>query len=113
MPWTREDQLACQRQWYARNAKKKMAWQLRRRADMKAWLAAKKVACRECGEPRIACLDFHHYDSKTKEVNIAHAVHRGWSKKRIEAELLKCIVLCGNCHAKLHWNERRRALRDW
>lgn len=112
MPWTRDEQLASQRRWYARNARRKMDWQLRRRADMKTWLGGKKHWCRECGERRSACLAFHHVDSRLKKIDIGIAVHAGWSKKRIEAELAKCIVLCGNCHAKLHWNERRRARRD-
>lgn len=113
MPWTREDELASQRRWYQRNAQRKMDWQQRRREEMKAWLAAKKLSCIECGERRVPCLGFHHLDPATKEIDLAIAIHLGWSKKRIEAELAKCIVLCGNCHAKLHWNERRRALRDW
>jgi len=113
MPWSREDQLASQRRWYARNARKAMDWLLRRRWEKKTWLAAKKLMCRECGETRFPCLVFHHDDRRGKEENIAHAIHGGWSKPRIEAELAKCIVLCGNCHAKLHWNERLRARRGW
>lgn len=77
---------------------------------MKQWLASKKTMCLECGERRIACLLFHHLDEREKEIDIS-AIHTGWSKKRIEAELAKCIVLCGSCHMKLHWNERLRKRR--
>lgn len=109
MPWTREDQLASQRRWYARNPRRQIDWGHRRRVEMKAWLAAKKPMCRECGESRVGCLGFHHLDPTAKEIELSVAIHAGWSKKRLERELAKCIVLCGNCHAKLHWNERRRA----
>lgn len=111
MPYrNRKDQLASQRRWYARNAQTKVDWQHRRRLEMKEWLATKKPMCAECGERRGPCLLFHHIDDD-KEVDISHAVHSGWSKTRIEAEIAKCIVLCGNCHMKLHWNERLRKRR--
>ena len=33
-------------------------------------------------------------------------VNRGYGIKRIQKEIDKCIVLCLNCHAKLHSKER-------
>lgn len=53
--------------------------------------------CVECGERRIPCLQFDHLRDKVE--TIANAVSRGWSVKRIEAEITKCQVLCANCHA--------------
>ena len=107
MSWTREDQNASQRRWYRRNRKKKVAWQQRRRYEMKEWLVSLKLCCIACGEPHPGCLAFHHRDGSTKEADIASAVHAGWSRERIEAEIAKCDVLCFNCHARLHWEERR------
>ena len=108
MPYDKDAQLASQRRWYARNRRRAMDWNLRRRNDRKAWLATKKRWCQECGERRVACLVHHHLDPDEKEIDLSAAIQKGWSKARIEAELKKCIVLCGNCHAKLHWNERNR-----
>lgn len=58
-----------------------------------------------CGENHPACLDFHHSNSKTKEFSIASKI-RNYSKERILKEINKCIVLCSNCHRKLHWKEK-------
>jgi len=33
-------------------------------------------------------------------------IARNWSRKRILDEVAKCIVLCANCHRKMHWVER-------
>lgn len=55
----------------------------------------------ECGEVDPVCLEFHH-NSDDKEINIADACNRGWSEDRLESEMKKCIVLCANCHRKLH-----------
>ena len=63
-------------------------------------LEFKKNGCARCDETHIACLDFHHSDSDTKEFVIASALNRPW--KDIEAEISKCIILCANCHRKEH-----------
>jgi CRISPR/Cas system-associated protein Cas10 (large subunit of type III CRISPR-Cas system) len=55
--------------------------------------------CAHCGENHPAVLDFHHLDPNTKDDHIASI----WSRKRIIEEAKKCIVLCSNCHRKLHY----------
>ena len=57
--------------------------------------------CSYCGETDFACLDFHHMGEKESE--IARAIHNGWSKERLLKEINKCIVICSNCHRKLHY----------
>lgn len=64
-----------------------------------------KVGCQRCGERDPACLDFHHVDESTKRLNIATQIHQ-LSKAKIEAEIEKTIVLCSNCHRKLHFYEK-------
>lgn len=99
---------AAWRRWYRDNAARKMAWQTRRREEIKTWWRELKATkcCEECGESAPECLHFHHVDPQRKELELSHAVNRGWSRIRILAEVAKCRVLCANCHFKLHWNQR-------
>lgn len=55
-----------------------------------------------CGETHLACLEFHHI-KENKEINIADALRHGWAWSRFLKEIDKCVVLCANCHRKLHW----------
>ena len=64
--------------------------------------------CEVCGEDCWLALDFHHIDPATKSFAICTAMSRGWKRSRIEPELAKCILLCRNCHAILHWGETRK-----
>jgi hypothetical protein len=43
----------------------------------------------------------HHIDPAEKEIELANVVGTwGWGK--IMEEAAKCIVICANCHRKLH-----------
>lgn len=55
--------------------------------------------CLICGESAIECLDFHHLGNK--EIEIAKLRRKGSINKVIN-EISKCIVLCSNCHRKVH-----------
>lgn len=59
----------------------------------------------KCGEDHVACLQFHHTDSKTKDRDISSMVKNGCGIQRITEEIAKCELICANCHFKLHWNE--------
>lgn len=54
-----------------------------------------------CGETEFCCLSFHHNKGE-KTGNISDMVNRGYSIKRIQLEINKCVVLCLNCHSKFH-----------
>lgn len=60
------------------------------------------LKCSRCGEDDTCCLDFHHLNPGEKETSISKAIGSGWSFKKLETELNKCIVLCSNCHRKEH-----------
>lgn len=77
----------------------------------KSRLRAKKIihelksfGCSRCGyNEHPNCLDFHHIDKETKEVNLSvKAIADKWGKKRILKEAEKCIVVCANCHRLIH-----------
>lgn len=54
-----------------------------------------------CGEKEPCCLDFHHVDKDNKTVKVSTAIRR-LSINKIKKEIEKCIILCSNCHRKLH-----------
>jgi len=64
----------------------------------------KQRGCSICGERFPYCLGFHHRDGGQKEDTIANMVGHGFSKKRILAEVEKCILVCANCHSKIHFS---------
>lgn len=61
-----------------------------------------QFGCSMCPETDQACLDFHHTDPLNKTVSIANMFRMGWGPQKMIAELKKCIVMCSNCHRKLH-----------
>ena len=60
-----------------------------------------ELACSICGYDRsVSALDCHHTDPSSKEYAIAKM--RSYSKKKIVAELSKCVIVCANCHREIH-----------
>jgi hypothetical protein len=74
----------------------------------RTWLESykKNLKCESCGETHPAVLDFHHKNPFTKEMSIGLALS-AHSVERILSEIVKCSVLCSNCHRKLHWKQRQ------
>jgi hypothetical protein len=108
-----ERRRATARAWYRRMRSQvtrvpRPAAQVARQTTLAAWYGElkTKLACIRCGESHPACIVFHHADAKVKELTISDAVRRGCSRARIEREIEKCEVLCANCHAKHHAQER-------
>jgi len=94
------------KKWYAKNKKKKkeQAKKSRKRAVKRNRKYVEKDKLNRpcpCGEAEPCCLSYHHTDNN-KTGNISDMVNRGYSITRIQKEIDKCIVLCLNCHAKLH-----------
>jgi len=70
------------------------------------WIEFKKqFSCSICGESRYWCIDFHHVDSKTKE-DVLPRIFKNNSREMFEAELKKCIPVCRNCHADIHYKHK-------
>jgi hypothetical protein len=75
---------------------------IRKQEKIKWWKEYKKLySCKECGENHPACICFHHHNDN-KEANVSKLVLDG-SIEALLKEIEKCIPLCANCHAKIHW----------
>jgi hypothetical protein len=62
-------------------------------------------SCSKCGENRDWILDFHHINKNEKKYNIGDLKYSG-SFNKIKNEILKCVLLCKNCHYDFHYLER-------
>lgn len=58
--------------------------------------------CTICKESDSATFDFHHLDPNKKEHNIGKLAGTTYSIKKLQKELEKCVLLCSNCHRKVH-----------
>lgn len=94
---------------YIKNKKSHRAKVLVRKREVQVETRAlisevKQVGCACCDESDPCCLDFHHKDPNTKEFTIASAQSQGYSVERMRKEIDKCVVVCANCHRKIHHN---------
>lgn len=60
----------------------------------------KYCGCLVCGEKEPMVLDLHHLDPNKKDANPSALYAK--SRKRLKSEIRKCVVLCANCHRKVH-----------
>jgi len=70
------------------------------RRENRALVNALKIdtGCADCEyKDHAAALEFHHLDPATKSGPVSKFY--GGTLQRLQAEIDKCIVLCGNCHA--------------
>ena len=82
--------------------KQKQQLQKARRAGLvtrlRKWKGDKGCQC--CSENDPVCLDMHHLDPLEKDFTIGANLTLSWDN--IMAECSKCIVVCANCHRKIH-----------
>jgi hypothetical protein len=62
---------------------------------------AKADGCTLCPERRSVALAFHHIDRATKKFLVTAYRSRALRGPVLE-EMMKCIVLCANCHRRVH-----------
>ena len=68
------------------------------------WIYEQKIhGCEVCGEMDPRCLTFHHKDPKSKKFNMTE---KSRSMRQLLEEREKCIIVCANCHAKIHYVDR-------
>lgn len=69
------------------------------------WAAFKAtLSCKQCGENHPATLDFHHVVRLPENKKVFRLIGSGLFAQAKE-EIKKCMVLCANCHRKLHHQE--------
>ena len=100
----KEDQATYHREvWYPKNKQRRLelnnAWKEKQVDLFKEWKSKQK--CLICSESEYSCLDLHHLNPADKEYAIAVSV-RQMSFEKLMKELSKCVVLCANCHRKVH-----------
>lgn len=81
-----------------RNAKTK-----ERHKDKKQWaIDYMGGKCADCGQsfPN-CCYDFHHLDMSNKSENPSYFIRL--KRERAIEELMKCVMLCANCHRVRHF----------
>lgn len=62
-------------------------------------LIKSETGCYFCEETESIVLDFHHINPETKSFTIGEYTK---SEDLMLEEISKCIVVCSNCHRKLH-----------
>lgn len=92
------------REYYQKGEKLKQLTRVRKNqkkhaARYKDWKTDQ--SCVVCGEDSPECIDLHHVDPSVKEGTISQMINR-WSWDRIQEEIKKCIIVCSNCHRKIH-----------
>ena len=68
-----------------------------------ALLVASGGRCSRCGYARnLAALLWHHLDPADKVFSLDIRSLSNRNEADIRTEMVKCIVLCANCHAEVH-----------
>lgn len=115
-----------QKKWYAdpknakdkkENAKKHRSLSLNRNVEYVLQYKLKHP-CTKCAEyhpeyveKHPSCLQFHHCKGD-KEMEVSNLARHLVSIKRLQAEMDKCIVVCGNCHTRMHEEERAEKKKE-
>ena len=79
----------------------------RKTAETRAWrrdyfLAQRRGKCMKCGYSRCKdALHWHHVWPKEKSFGLSMSVMHHAIEK-LQREINKCVLLCGNCHSELH-----------
>ena len=102
------------KKWYQIHKEEVIERRKKRQIEIRNWFRRYKstLSCTSCGINHPAVLQFHHQIRADKSFTIGDVASRASSLKQITEEIEKCVVLCVNCHAKLHWREIHRT-DDW
>lgn len=76
----------------------------------RGWINAYKEdrGCFKCGIRDYRVLDFHHKDESIKSFGISEYYYHQYDEQKLKNEILKCDVMCANCHRILHAENLKR-----
>lgn len=91
--------------WYPKNRDKQISANMKRRDALAQWFIEYKasLSCSSCGASHPGIIEFHHPNGLQDEPRITGLSNLGWGKAKIIEAISRCVILCANCHAKLHW----------
>lgn len=107
MPYkNKERQKKSQHESYLRNKDKYIARKQKTRRDNKKYVLniRKNSVCCICGFNNWMALVFHHRNKDEKIDAISNIADR-CGRKKLDKELIKCDIICANCHAIIHMKE--------
>jgi hypothetical protein len=88
------------------NVENQLAW---RKRFFEWYRAQKSRPCHDCGiQYPYYIMQFDHVRGQ-KMFNLSKCASSPHSKKKVEAEIAKCEVVCANCHASRTWQRRQPA----
>ena len=125
MPYKdKQRQKEAQKKHYLKNKDKYREGIKSRRRRNNEYVYSLKTRCCECGIDDKICLDFHHVNGKSNTVS--QLIRNATTIEKLQIEISKCEVICGNCHRKRHepliiedgsnwrnFGERRIKKRRW
>lgn len=76
----------------------------KRKIDALNYLGGMQCSACPYNKPIPSVYAFHHKDPKEKDINFGKMKTNNIKWEDFLKELDKCIVLCHNCHAELHWS---------
>ena len=60
--------------------------------------------CEICGyDDNVAALEFHHENPEDKEMKLDMRTFAATKTEKLYEEIKKCILVCSNCHKKIHY----------
>jgi hypothetical protein len=97
-------QLLKQKEWYIKNRPEILKRRKLVKQNQTKYIQniKQKSGCIICGENEPCCLDFHHKNEKNKLASISDMIRNRVTDKKILLEIKKCVILCSNCHRKVH-----------
>jgi len=98
------------REWNYRNREQRFKYKAKWARKLKGELIRKKGSkCKKCDYKytgkNAAAFDFHHRNPETKKLYLSLSGLTRFSRKKVDAELKKCDLLCSCCHRILHSGE--------